>query len=408
MDEISLSELLTSPLDPPRPPRAWDPQRRMRMWMMAGGAVIAVVLVVVVIKALGPGEEPEAPPPPEPVSAVRDNPAPRLLAKMVFDTGVGRAVMFGGEIVSEQSFLGVSNETWQYEATEPAWWLLQSNEVPPGRAGPALAFDEQSGVTVMFGGAGSRYEPCFVARWCGGSPFGDTWKFDAAAGRWTEMHPTESPAPRSGHAAAYDPAHDVVVVFGGVGLNDADRTLVLSDTWLYDVDSDTWTEVTQDVAPAGRGNHAMVYDPDSATVLMWGGVGPGVSVTELWSFDGSSSTWTVLNPDAGIGKRLMATAVHASGPGVTVIMGGEGTHEEGSSETGLVFSDEVFAVDGATLVERQRHDPPIWRHSAAYDSGVDRIIVTFLDSTWLYDAEADEWVDVTEQSRSLLGRQFTP
>ena len=56
---------------------------------------------------------------------------------------------------------------------------------------------------VLFGGRGPAGE------------HDDTWVYDVAIGKWTEMNPSTKPSIRRGHALAYDSANDKVVLFGG-------------------------------------------------------------------------------------------------------------------------------------------------------------------------------------------------
>ncbi|TMF06213.1 MAG: hypothetical protein E6I42_02875 [Chloroflexi bacterium] len=46
-----------------------------------------------------------------------------------------------------------------------------------------------------------------------GGDVGDTWAWDGTT--WTRLAPAQSPSPRTGAAATFDPVRHVVLLFGG-------------------------------------------------------------------------------------------------------------------------------------------------------------------------------------------------
>jgi hypothetical protein len=138
---------------------------------------------------------------------------------------------------------------------------------------------------------------------------------------------------RKSYAIAADPVHRKVVVFGGTGPSGwiwaddpatAYRDLVHADTWLYDVATDTWTQVAPtEHPPPGMplDDHLkipMVYHPPSGTLLLLqtpldAATYPRSSwpAAELWSFDVATLTWTRIeteNPPAFTGLLAYAEA----------------------------------------------------------------------------------------------------
>ncbi|HYW22665.1 MAG TPA: hypothetical protein VE953_00790 [Terriglobales bacterium] len=164
--------------------------------------------------------------------------------------------------------------------TQPA----RQNPVPVPRSGAAIAYDQDRGVLVMFGGTVN-----------GTTPLGDTWTWDGA--RWTERHPAVSPPlsafgpqntpgpgpkPQSfpGLLMADDPASGSLVLYGIPG-----------GTWTWDGRS--WHRFAS--APPQRGTNdaaAMAYDPSSAAVLLY--LMPAGASGQTWRWDGA--TWTELHP----------------------------------------------------------------------------------------------------------------
>jgi hypothetical protein len=108
---------------------------------------------------------------------------------------------------------------------------------------------------------------------------GDTWEWNGE--RWSERATPASPSPRFDTSMAYDPARQVVVLFGG-----RDNNTSFGDTWQFN--GRTWMKI--DVpGPSPRNGHAMVYDPQTKALLLFGGRRGRESLNDLWKFDGAWS-----------------------------------------------------------------------------------------------------------------------
>jgi hypothetical protein len=228
--------------------------------------------------------------------------------------------------------------------------------------------------------------------WCAESVHGDTWAFDAGAGKWEERDPVRSPPGRFGTALAYDPGADRIILFGGGGIEaETDRPISLADTWAYDADSDTWTELAPAAAPSARAHHTMVYDTRLERILLWGGKGPGIEQTELWAYDTAANTWTQLDPTPDIGPRWLGAGAHHAGTGRTYLIGGEGPITEIDQGT----SAEVWSFGSDGWRHHAVLEDPVWRHSLASAPGADRLVLVALGRTLGYDPAADTWADLT-------------
>lgn len=93
------------------------------------------------------------------------------------------------------------------------------------------------------------------------------------------------PPARANSQMAYDASQKKIILFGGDGL---DR--YLSDTWVYDCTSRTWTQCFPETAPRPRGGHALVYLPKSRRVLLLGGYN-GRSLPDMWAYDTAGNKW---------------------------------------------------------------------------------------------------------------------
>ena len=94
---------------------------------------------------------------------------------------------------------------------------------------------------------------------------------------------------------AYDTESDTVVLFGGFGPSSAN----LDDTWLYDFNSNNWTQAMPTTYPGARFRHRAVYDSQMDAVVIFGGItgawnGPDNDIESdtTWLYDANIDTWT--------------------------------------------------------------------------------------------------------------------
>ncbi|MEK6852066.1 MAG: kelch repeat-containing protein [Candidatus Thermoplasmatota archaeon] len=142
-----------------------------------------------------------------------------------------------------------------------------------------MAYDVESGRTILFGGFVTDVDPWYDA-W--------TWAYDYRNDTWTDLRPPESPPWRFGHAMAYDRQSDVVVLFGGL----SSALLELDDTWAYDYNSNTWREMAPAAHPSALYDHDMAYDYGSDRTILFG----GPNSDETWAYDYEGNNWTLMNP----------------------------------------------------------------------------------------------------------------
>ena len=107
--------------------------------------------------------------------------------------------------------------------------------VPASRRNSPLAFDEGSGVFVLFGGDHEDYL------------LNDTWVLDLARQAWRRAQPKLAPSPRAGHALVYLPAGGRLALYGGYLQQTDDgygarawRTIEPRQLWVYDVRAERW------------------------------------------------------------------------------------------------------------------------------------------------------------------------
>lgn len=87
---------------------------------------------------------------------------------------------------------------------------------------------------------------------------------------WEEVYPAISPGARFCAPIVYDIESDRMVVFSGwQDLSYAGPRY--NDTWSYDTNTNTWTNMSPAVMPTGRGGHAMAYHEAEDVIVMFGG-----------------------------------------------------------------------------------------------------------------------------------------
>lgn len=260
------------------------------------------------------------------------------------------AVLFGG-----RSGTTLLNDTWVYDGA--TWKQVFTASAPAPRFAHTIVHDSNRGVTLLFGGALST--PAAVAAT-------DTWEFDGED--WTEVFPVNSPTPRYGAVAAYDPVARVTVLFGGMNngiqqvgtwefdgvdwqyqilqsapadrifpslvwaqasqglvLFGGSRTLAVpvsfADTWLNRDNS--WQDVSTDPAPTARERHAAFYDPLRERVVLFGGIAQpaGELLADQWEFDGAQ--WTPITLGSNAPSARASAAVYLPTINAALLFGGQ-------------------------------------------------------------------------------------
>ena len=181
---------------------------------------------------------------------------------------------------------------------------------------------------------------------------------------WTQKQDV-GPSARGGHAIAYDPVRERVLLFGGSAAGGTPQ----ADTWEWD--GTDWTQIA-DTGPDARSRHALAYDSDrQRTVLFGGATGwqPTQMRADTWEWDGAE--WTQV-ADMGPGpSHLLAMTF---GTGITLLFGGV------TSSPPPVVAQKLSRLswewDGAHWTVRQDMGPaPRWGHALAFDSARGRAVL---------------------------------
>jgi N-acetylneuraminic acid mutarotase len=261
------------------------------------------------------------------------------------------------------------------------------NQTPPARDGFGMIYDPQLQKSIIFGGInedGSEYEV-----------FEDLWTYDSAANIWNEIVPTNKPSARSGHAMVYDSINHKTILFGG--WDEIFRSH--QDTWVYDSQANQWIDVIPNTSPEERVSHSMCYDPVSQKVILFGGykdVGPHFNDT--WEYDYNLNTWTELNPSNSPSGRYGTQMVYDPINQRIVLFGGH--------STSILDDTWIYYYENNTWTELNTTGSPDTRywHGMVYDSHNHKIVIfggrhegapgDAIDDTWIFNPSNNHWTEV--------------
>jgi hypothetical protein len=169
---------------------------------------------------------------------------------MVFDSHLGKVVLFGGE----ENFV-FNNETWEWDGTTKTWTQQFPGNSPSPREA-TLAYDETTSQVVLFAG------------WTNGITYDDTWTYNGVD--WVQHQPTTSPTERADNGLAFDPILKGVVLFGGLAGPCEDCGYGrLNDTWLWN--GENWNQVQTSKSAEPSSGVSFTYDGTTKGMLLFGG-----------------------------------------------------------------------------------------------------------------------------------------
>ncbi|MFW9839664.1 MAG: kelch repeat-containing protein [Candidatus Thorarchaeota archaeon] len=326
---------------------------------------------------------------------------------MAYDNESDRIVIFGGW--NNTPTTAAKKDVWTYDYNNDASVRTSPSPAPDGRAEPGLAYDSSRDNIVLFGGMRDINI---------NDRLNDTWLYDTNSDTWTEVFPTSAPSERRAHDMVYDSESDRFIVFGGEDGN------VLNETWSYDAGTNVWTEMNPSVAPPSRFAHKMVYDSESDRVIMFGGY-DGTGANQLsnyfgdtWAYDFNTDTWSNITPSTSPSVRGVPSLTYDSESDKIILFGG--------SAGGTAYSDTwVFDYNTVTWTEMSPsiHPDTRSRHGSAYDWESDRVVIfggtrlgfsstvliTETDGMiWAYDVNANTWEEMGPTTTPTTTTPTTP
>jgi len=323
-------------------------------------------------------------------TAGTDKPSARECFSMAYDYANNKVVLFAGDDSSART-----DETWIYDLLPDKWTKMKPILPALGsRFLYGMAYDSDNRVVILFGGHdGTNYKD-------------ETWAYDPGMDKWTKMREGissgDDPLPRSNLKMVYDSANRKVVLFGGNGPDPLNPPFYkdFDDTWVYDYNTNSWTDMNPSTKPAARMDHGMTYDSEYGKVILYGGNGVS-NYDETWVYDLALNNWKMMRYGATAGDdppQLDAMGlVYDEVNKKTVLFGGQVSTP--------AYKDETWVYDFRTnsWTNQNPSVKPAARsyHGMVYDTFNDEIIVfggkiatsSYKRDTWSYDLSTNTWTE---------------
>jgi len=237
----------------------------------------------------------------EPAGAI---PAARLGHTLLNDEKRQRLILFGGQA------RGFFSDVWAYDIRTNRWTLLAADN-----AGPSLRY----GHSAVLDAATDRM--IISHGFTNSGRFDDTWEFDLRANQWRNLTPAGTkPLRRCLHHAVLDPAGRQMYLYGGCASGFG--PCPLGDLWSFNLQTNTWTEVSPSIKPPARQHYGFSFDSRRNRVVLFGGSGAGL-LGDTWFFDTGARTWSQF-PTSSLAPepRLRHQGAYAAERGATYFFGG--------------------------------------------------------------------------------------
>ncbi len=232
----------------------------------------------------------------------------------------------------------------------------------------------------------------------------------AFAQSWVNLTPASGPAPsaRRNASAILDPVENRIVIFGGTTGTAAN---VLNDVWGFDLDTNTWVNLTPAAGPpvpAPRLFPASIYDPFGRQMITWSGQAQGVFFNDVWSFDLNANAWSQFTPTGGP-PNIRYGVGYTFDPKARDLVTFAGFTNLGRFHDVWRFNDQA---ETWTDVSPATGPGERCLHAACYDALRHRMIMYAgqnnfgpLDDVWALDLDTDTWTNLTPASKPS-GRYF--
>ncbi len=280
-----------------------------------------------------------------PISTSGALPPGRGWMGMAYDSAANRIVMYGGYKNTAPQFSW--GDTWTFSGNTWTQIYPHPSSPPLVRDSHAMVYDEAHNKMVMFGGyladvwefsgsvwthAGTTHWPPAQTRhsliydsdrdvtWMYGAGAAEVWEYSLAAGTWLSFN-AGGPTGRLGAAAAYEQPQGRIILFGGQSKNSETLGAVQGDTWAWNTQARTWSNVTPGTSPPARLDHALAHSAAANHIVMFGGRNAsGTALGDTWVWNGT--TWTSV-PAAGPSARFGHAMAYDAVRGVVVLFGGD-------------------------------------------------------------------------------------
>jgi len=228
------------------------------------------------------------------------------------DTWTATSTTAEGRIYNEAVWTGTEMIVWggldsatstlktgeRYNPNANTWTPLANNYSPTGRYSYTTVWDGEE--MIVWGGTTGA-----------GKPYKTGGRYNPTTNAWAATATMGAPDGRSEHTAVWTGSE--MIVWGGTVYDEAAGGRMVTNTGgRYNPTSDTWTAMSTDGAPAGRGIHQAVWT--GAEMIVWGGAvydpATGTIVLKTGArYNPTTDTWTAISTDGAPEGRQYFTAV---------------------------------------------------------------------------------------------------
>jgi N-acetylneuraminic acid mutarotase len=316
-----------------------------------------------------------------------DKPKARIYHSLVYHNKTDNFLVFAG--LTKRGWVGDLRDIWKYNPKTELWKDVGICE--------AVSADGKSVITTM---AYDQESDQFIAV----DHDGRTWAYNFKKNHWKDMRPSTSPIGRAGQGMVYDRESDRIIMFGGFGGRSIDDP-VFSDTWAYDYNTNTWTEMKPEISPSARMYFAMTYDRENDKIIIWGGRKKDpITDNSIWIYDYNKDTWESKENIGGPEKPLTySVMVNRSIAKDNIIFGGailESVYK--GTLTNTTWSYDL-KLNKWEKLSPKISPPPIADHNMAYDTKRNTIFLfggeletlysnKLCGDSWIFDSSLDSWI----------------
>ena len=366
-------------------------------------------------------------------------PGTRGWVDLIFDSDVGRPVLFGGSGgVYYNDVLQIDFGAARWVEVEPYQKIVAPSGPPCGRDEHAVEFDSHNGLLWSFGGSGYACESQSGTIAAGSTT---TAIIDPALPdvptdfyRHYVVSVTATPTYYA-IVSAYDPATKTLTLATPIPTVAAGRTYKRvaqfgGGTWSYDASLGRWRGFADPAAgygglkPRNRLSPAFAYSAADAAAVMFG----GQTYNDTWVLDAITQSWVQMRADGAAGSpprrgQITNSMAYDEVHDLFVLFGGRCGNGSGCSGTayGQPLNDTwVYRIGTNTWT---RMFPPVSpsprnQHTLTYDP-VNGVVLLFggsgagtFNDTWVYSVAANTWTQVPAatppESRRLHGAVYDP
>jgi Kelch motif. len=221
-------------------------------------------------------------------------------------------LMFGGWYNSSLGVVGRYSDTWLFYTSNDTWVELNESVHPEPRSDSGAAFDPKDGIVLLYGGYNGTY-------------FNDTWEFNTSTLTWKRLNlsGTFNPPPLADSRMAYDTAANLFLLFGGNNnLNSDEPYNHYNDLLAFFPGNNTWRSMNPTGSPSKRDYSAFVYDPNDNIFIMQGGYGDGIALGDTWLYNLNTNSWFLLEGAVILPARFASSFAYDDKDRVMLIYGG--------------------------------------------------------------------------------------